>query len=337
MYKVARCPPEEGELQIRTATVNDAQAITDIHIADNPYGGWFRNPIIKRGPCGYEELTQFQRMLHGGDWMDVNLCRRHINEYITRGYPILVAEEKGKVVGECELWLADEPKPFVKYSAIEMLMVGKETDKAAVELALVEKGEERCSRLGPANYDVSPQHGGDGLDWQELGFKELRDTRTCRCDLRTIEEPDFDFTASEESQSYDRVSHLLAWNHHEPSELAFGLWPPAKLAGFDRHSKRLFMRTKVESFGLEFFLHADRPDWLPEEVTMADIWSNAAVIGKADLAQTVIRSVAATVGRLGEGILEAYVPKHLLPAMRELGFGGGEKPDLWLRKRISSK
>ncbi len=328
-------------MQLRTATVNDAQAITDIHLAYNRYGGWFRNPITKKGACEYEDLTQFQRMLHGGDWMDVNLCRRHIHEYIVRGHPILVAEEKGKVVGECELWLADEPQPFGKYAAIVMLMASKETDKLAVETALVDKGAERCGKLGIANCDVSPEHGGGSLDWSSLGFDELRDTRTCRSDLRIIEEPDFDFTAKVGSESYEAVRQLLAWNHREPPQLALerrsGLWPPAKMAGIDRHTKRLFMKILVESLGLNFLVLAARPDWTPEELTMVDVWWNGTVARKDDSAQIAVRSIAATVDRLGEGILEIYVPKQLLPAMRELGFEGGEKPDLWLRKSSDSR
>ena len=270
--------------------------------------------------------------------MDVSLCRRHIHEYITRGHPILVAEEKGKVIGECELWLAEEPQPFGRYAAIEMLMTIKDADESAVEMALMEKGAEKCKKLGVFNYDVSQEHCGDRPDWAKLGFEELRDTRTCLCDIRTIEEPDFDFTAKPEVEKYERINRLLAWNHYEPAEYTLefhsGLWPTAKLIGFDRHTSRLFMSIEVEAFGFEFLMHASRPDWTSEERTIVDIWSNTSVIRKNDMAQLIIKCVAATVDRLGDGILEVNIPKQLLPAAREMGFRGGEKPGLWLRKKL---
>ena len=310
----------------------------NLHLADNPYDGWYRNPIRGEGPCRYEDLTPFQRMLHGGDWMDVNLCRRHIHEYISRGHQIVVAEEGGKVVGECELWLADEPPPFGRYADIEMLMVSRECDRKAVELALVEKGEERARKTGYENYDVSPQHGGDSLDWEEIGFREIRDTRMCTADIRDIDEPDFDFEMSAAVEDYETTRRLHAWNHREPPQLGFefsvGLWPPAKLAGFDRHEKRIFERVSVKTFGIEYFLLALKPDWRESEVIDVDIWSAQSALKKREQAQVIVKSAAAAGSRLGKGILEVCVPKQLLPAMRELGFKGGEKRDPWLRKGI---
>ena len=323
---------------IRSASLDDAQAIVDLHLADNPYKGWFRNPIRGESPCRYEDLTAFQRMLHGGDWMDVSLCRRHIHEYISRGHPILAAEEGGKVVGECELWVADEGPPFGKYAAIEMLMTAHDRKQKDVETALVEKAEERCGRLGLKNLDVSPKHGGDSLDWESLGFKEIRDTRTCEVELRLLEDPDFDFTIKPEAETYDSVRAMTAWNHREPVQLHFefgsGVWPPAKMAGFDRHEKRLFVRVGVESAGLEYMMRASRPDWEAEECTALDIWSDQAAIKKKKLSQVLMMSAATAADRLGEGLLRVYAPKQVLPALRELGFVGGEERDPWLRKEL---
>lgn len=325
-------------MQVRSATVNDAQAITDLHLADNRYGGWFRNPIRHESPCRYEDLTPFQRMLHGGDWMDVSLCRRHIHEYISRGYPILAAEEGGRVVGECELWLADEGPPFGKYTAIEMLMTHHNREQKDVEMALVGKAEERCRKLGVPSLDVSPQHGGDSLDWEDIGFIEIADTRTCDIELKSMDEPDFDFTVKAEAEDYEVVRPLLAWNHREPAQLNFefnsGIWPPVKMAGFDRHEKRLFVRVNAESFGLEYVLRVMRPDWDEEAYTAVDIWSKPAAVRRKAMSQVILKSAAATAERLGEGLLRVYAPKQAMPAMRDLGFGGGEHRDPWLRKEI---
>jgi hypothetical protein len=325
-------------LQVRSATVNDATAIVKLHVAENPYGGWFRNPLTRDSPCDYEDLTPFQRFLHGGDWMDDSLCRRHIHEYITRGFPIMVAEEGGKVVGECELWLANEGPPFKKYAAIEMLIADKDAGKESVERLLLEKSEERCRKTDVRNLDVDPEHGGDSLDFRRLGFEELWDTRECEIDLKEMEEPDVDFRVTPVAEDYRITGFLQPWNHVEPPQLRFesalAAWPPAKIAGVDRHNKHLLVRVKVDILQLEFLLLASRCDFFPETITEIDIWSGSSEARRTESIQTLVKCSAATAERLGAGLLRVFVPKHFLPAMRELGFRRGEKPAPWLRKEL---
>jgi hypothetical protein len=332
------CTAEEGDLQVRSATVNDATAIVKLHVAENPFGSWFRNPITRDSPCSYEDLTPFQRLLHGGDWMDDSLCRRHIHEYITRGFPIMVAEEGRKVVGECELWLADEGPPFKKYAALEMLMASKDAGKESVERLLLEKSEERCRKMSIKNLDVGSKHGGDSLDFRRLGFKELWDTRECEIDLREMEEPDVDFKVTPVAEDYRITGFLQAWNHREPPQLRFEIalaaWPPFKIAGVDRHNKHLLVRVKVDQLQLGFLLLASRCDFFAETVTEIDVWSGSAEARRTDSVQTIVKCAAATAERLGAGLLRVFVPKHFLPAMRELGFRGGEKQAPWLRKEL---
>ena len=326
-------------MQIRSANVNDATAIVKLHVSENPFGSWFRNPFTRDSPCSYEELTPFQRFLHGGDWMDDSMCRRHIHEYITRGFPIMVAEDGGKVVGECELWLADEGPPFRKYAAIEMMMAGEDAGRETTERLLLEKGEERCRKLGIRNLDVDPDHGGNRLDFRRLGFKELWDTRECEIDLSSIEEPDIDFKVTPVAEDYRITGFLQAWNHREPPQLRFevalAIWPPEKIAGVDRHSKHLLVRVKAEPLQLEFLLLASRCDFFAEPVTEIDIWSGSSEIRRTDSVQAIVRCAGATAERLGAGLIRVFVPKHFLPAMRETGFKGGEKQAPWLRKELA--
>ena len=270
--------------------------------------------------------------------MDDSLCRRHIHEYITRGFPIMVAEEGGKIVGECELWLADEGPPFKKYAAIEMLIGSKDAGKESVERLLLEKIEERSIKMGIRNLDVDPEHGRDSLDFRRLGFKELWDTRECEIDLKEMDEPDVDFKVTPVAEDYRITGFLQPWNHRQPPQLRFEIalaaWPPSKIAGADRHNKHLLVRVKVDLLQLEFLLLASRCDFLAETVTEVDIWSGSSEARRTASVHVIIKCAAATAERLGAGLLRVFVPKHFLPAMRELGFRGGEKQAPWLRKEL---
>ncbi len=328
-------------MQVRSATVNDAQGIVMLNISQNQFKGWFRNPFLREGACRYKDLTPFQRMLHGGYWMDINLCRRHLHEYITRGFPVFVAEEAGKIVGECELWLGEEVAPFGKYAEIEMLISSEDADRVEVEHALLDKSSNRCAKLGLRSLDASPKQTCGTIDFRKLGFKEIWDTRECSIELVKIEEPDFDFTI-EPIQLDDAIaSQLISWDHREPSRLRLevmaGDWPPMKLAYTERHEKRVVARIKVGSKKLEFLFIGWSPEWMPRPTTWVSIWSPASVIRKKSQVHTVIKATVTAVERLGKNVLTIFVPKQMLPAMRELGFEGGEESNPWLRKSISVK
>ncbi len=325
-------------MHVRAGTVNDAMAIVRLNLAHNEYGGWFRNPLSREDPSDYEELTPFQRVLHGGYWMDEGVLRRHIHEYITRGHPLFVAEMGGKIIGECELWIADEGRPFGKYAEVEMITSDIDSDREQVETELLRKCEERCRKLGIANLDVCPEHSGGVLDYGQLGFDEIWDTRGCEAEIESIEEPDSDFTIEKLPTEFSSTTGFQPWDHREPARLRFelmaGVWPPWKIAGGDRHESCMGSHVKVESPALEFIVQGWRPDWLPKPTTEVNIWSRLDMARKKKSAQLMVKCAATANERLGKGLLKIFVPKQSLPAMRELGFKGGEKPDPWLRKKL---
>ncbi len=328
-------------MQVRSATVNDAQGIVLLNISQNQFEGWYRNPLLREGACRYEDLTPFQRMLHGGYWMDINLCRRHLHEYITRGFPVFVAEEAGKIVGGCELWFGEEIAPFGKYAELEMLISSEDANRIEVEHALLDKCMNRCAKTGFKSLDVSPNQTGGTIDFKKFGFKEIWDTRECSMQLARMEEPDFDFTVVPIQLDDDIASKLVSWDHREPSRLRLevmsGYWPPMKLAYMNRHEKRVVARVKIGINKLEFLVVGWSPDWMPRPTTWVSIWSPASVIRRKSSIHMVIKAVAAAVERLGKNVLIIFVPKQTLPTMRELGFEGGEVSNPWLRKRISIK
>ncbi|WP_367883841.1 GNAT family N-acetyltransferase [Thermococcus peptonophilus] len=81
-------------LEIRVATLDHVKGIVEVHTA------------------GGEELSGFsvrERYLRGGPWMSIETCAVHINALLLEGQYPIVAELDGRIVGEAEVFLSEEP------------------------------------------------------------------------------------------------------------------------------------------------------------------------------------------------------------------------------------
>src|SRR2546425_771753 len=180
-------------MNVRAATAQDAAGVVALHKSANPYGDWYRDPVQRLGRVAYEDLTPLERYLHGGFWMDLSLFRRHFHEYQRRGFPVLVAEERGHLVGECEVWLDEEPPPFGRYAEVAVVASGSPPN-ADVERDLVTRAAERARKLGYGAIDLSPGHSGGGRVAEGLGFVPLWDTRTYKAKVADVPRSEEEFT-----------------------------------------------------------------------------------------------------------------------------------------------
>lgn len=318
-------------MQVRAATAQDASGIVALHRASNPFGEWYRNPLQKLGRTRYEDLTPLERYLHGGFWMDLSLYRRHFHEYRRRGFPVLVAEEKGRIVGDCEVWLDEEPAPFGRYAGIEMLERASETS-AEVAVELVRQAGGRVSKMGYGALDMVPEHGGDPAVAEELPFAPLWTTRTFDAVTKSVPRPGAEFETRYLAGEYGDLALMLAMNHREPSRWRFetlsALWPAAEVAGLGDAQKIVGMA--VETGGHRFTVLAARREWLEPGLTEIDLW-----LPPQDLAEEASVRAAFAIGvevsrRLGTKAVRTYAPPEAAAVLGGLGFTDG--PDApWLR------
>jgi hypothetical protein len=318
-------------MDIRSATAQDASGIVALHRSANPYGGWYRDPFQKLGPAKYEDLTPLERYFHGGFWMDLSLFRRHFHEYQTRGFPILVAEKAGKIVGECEVWRDDEPAPFGRYAEIVMLGAGSPPD-AEVEQELVLRAAERVRKLGYPALDLSPLHGGSDRV-VDLGFRAIWDTRTYEADAKAISKPEVEFTTKFLAGEYGDLGLFLALDHREPARWRFetlaALWPAARVAGLQDATKVTAVAVETES--QRFAVLAARREWLDPAPAELDVWLDPSNLTDDVRTREAYQVGAEIARRLGTKRLRAYGPPHAARTLPELGFSGGNEPDPWLR------
>src|SRR6266545_1755723 len=194
-------------MNVRAASAQDAAGIVGLHKASNPYGDWYRNPLQRLGRVPYEDLTPLERYFHGGFGMELSLFRRHFHELQGRGFPVIVAEEGGKIVGACELWLDEEPAPFGRYAAVMVLATGTRPNRD-VERELLERAVEKARKLGYTSLDLPPRAvGGENAKGVSGGIS-LWETRRFDADLADVPPPEEEFATKFLAADYGELNGL---------------------------------------------------------------------------------------------------------------------------------
>jgi len=319
-------------MNVRAATAQDAAGIVALHKAANPYKGWYRNPFQELGRVRYEDLTSLERWMHGGSWMDLSLFRRHFHEYQRRGFPVLVAEDAGRIVGECEVWLDEEPEPFGRYAEAAMVASGS-PPSPDVERDLLTWAAERVRKMGYGQLDLSPHHSGGESVAHELGFKSLWDTRTFTADPKDIQRPEEEFAARYLAGDYGDLAGLLALNHREPARFRYetltALWPGELMAGLQDATKLVAMA--VDAPHGRFTVFGVRREWLDPKVAEVDVWIDADALRDRDRLEESFTIAVEIARKLGTKRVDAYAPPGAAQVLKKLGFAGGEEPNPWLR------
>ncbi|HEV8595256.1 MAG TPA: hypothetical protein VGR51_06970 [Thermoplasmata archaeon] len=319
---------------MRAATVQDAAGIVGIHKAANPYGDWYRNPHQRLARVPYEDLTPFERYLHGGFGMDLSLLRRHVYEFERRGFPVLVAEDAGRIVGEAEVWLDEEPAPFGRYAAVTTLAVGLPPNQEVAGLLLARIAE-RVRKMGYHALDLVPLGASASVVGPE--FHSIWKTATFSADTDVIPKPAGEFTTHFLAGEYGDLRGLLLLNHRQPARWRFeslsGVWPAAVMAGVTDATKVLSVTVRPENGG-EFAVLASVPRWREPAAADLDVWMNPAAAAKRKEVETAFSIGVELARKLGTKRVEVPAPPTAGRALRALGFADGGEGGAWLRKPL---
>ncbi|MCB9453532.1 MAG: hypothetical protein H6672_19035 [Anaerolineaceae bacterium] len=100
-----------AEIHVRPALLDDTQAISSLFRSRIPV--WQRMDTIGEvQDVAYEQLTIYERWLHGGPWMSVETGALHLSHLLRgAGFP-LVAIHEDKLAGYTEAFHSVEPAPF---------------------------------------------------------------------------------------------------------------------------------------------------------------------------------------------------------------------------------
>lgn len=138
-----------AETHIRQAKLDDTRAISQLFRAH--IQTWQRLDAQGRvQDVPYDDLTIYERWLHGGAWMSVETGAIHLSHLLRGAGVPLVVEIEGRIAAYTELYEGAEPPPFGTH--LSMTAVTAHPDFAGTETALLTYAREmlsqrRCERL----------------------------------------------------------------------------------------------------------------------------------------------------------------------------------------------
>ena len=139
-------------LHIRPATMEDTGAISALF--RRRINVWQRFDAEGRvDELPYEQLTIYERWLHGGAWMSLETAAIFLSHLLRVGGVTLVAEVDGAVAGYAEAYPGDEPPPYGKHLHIAHLITQAETIKDALLQHLLGMAKPRLT-VALSTYDT---------------------------------------------------------------------------------------------------------------------------------------------------------------------------------------
>lgn len=218
--------PVTQNMHVRPATLDDTTAIS----------GLFRSRIInwqrldsagRVQDVAYEDLSIYERWLHGGAWMSIETGAIHLGHLLRRGGLPLVAACDGAVCAYAEVYQSVEPPPFgtnlnLTYPVVSADYAGQGVESAMIAWVVAEGQRRKCQRV-TANLALHE----DRAPYLAHGFQPLLTIRRYKLVART-------------GQGFYRVS-----NHPDDDPAQINNWymPVGRLGSPRQQWENLWPRT----------------------------------------------------------------------------------------------
>lgn len=160
-------------IKIRFGTKNDIAALMEVECSD--VRTWYHYSSKGRGsPASYDELSPWERVMHGGPWMDVNALAKYWTRIERLGIIPLVAEFNGKVGGHLDIIFSNELQ-LGDFLYLDVLTVHEAYRRRGVARALIARAEKMAKRKNVPFMMVQPEeyNGPSGLTYRSCGFKRV--------------------------------------------------------------------------------------------------------------------------------------------------------------------
>lgn len=151
-------------MKVRQANLYDVQAITRLY--QSHIETWLD---FNQQPAAYEDLSLYERWLHGGAWYSIETCAVWTAHLLQENEAIpLVVESDGEVVGHTEIFMGKEPDPYGGHMNISTLCVLKGAEGQGFEEAFLSYVEEMAKAAGSKSITVANPASSDF--YEHLGF-----------------------------------------------------------------------------------------------------------------------------------------------------------------------
>jgi len=109
-------------------------------------------------------------ILDGNPWLEADTCAEHLERFQEEGHTALVAERAGRVLGEVEFFVAEEP-PYGRLASLNVICTHGQRRRQGVGRALMEQAFEIARRQGAELMHVTPSETAIPF-YRRLGFEE---------------------------------------------------------------------------------------------------------------------------------------------------------------------
>lgn len=174
-------------VSVRIGTREDIDAL--VGVERSAVDEWYH--VSKDGRGGltsYEELSTWERVMHGGSWMDATALEKYWERMERIGIMPLVAEVDGEVVGHLDIIVSEE-RPLGRFLFLDVLMVHKAHRRNGVASALIKEAEKIAKRKDLEFMLVKPEayEGPSGMTYRSLGFEKAFEVQSVNMSVSTIE------------------------------------------------------------------------------------------------------------------------------------------------------
>ncbi len=132
---------------------------------------WYHySPDYKKAnnPVTWDELSEWERYLHGGAWNSPHLLKIHVDLFLRIGN-IMVLKEQGNIIGELEYHLYDN------YAHIDWLMISKNYQNSGKGITMIKLFTEYLNENNPEiKYIYTEPESGVEYFYKSIGFNTVK-------------------------------------------------------------------------------------------------------------------------------------------------------------------
>jgi len=160
-------------MKIRPAEPEDIPELVHLNKLDITRWRHFRENIGFTEECSWDDLTPFERYMYGGPWFDPQLFKVQLKAYDLCEGTILVAEEKGTIVGEADLIISNEPTPYYRNLGLIWILVAPSHRRKHIATALMQKSIQYGKQNNCIHYFTWPEDERSHNLYLNMGFQKV--------------------------------------------------------------------------------------------------------------------------------------------------------------------